>query len=147
MKTTKMWMYASALLLSSTVIQPAYAEDQLCTANCVSESREGQTIIYRWLDPQGQVKKVFTVDLAAPALQPDGETQSNMEITAPNAEEGRYRSEAIVTTEVTLSEIVVITMTRTYQLNGSGGEVLIEVSIHTTRIKKPNPPEPKTGGA
>lgn len=143
-----MKLFGCIFLLSSIIIFNTAQAHEDCVTNCLKKERDGQVLLYKWIDETGKTKKIFTVDLAENALNITNQAQSTQShetpVAPPSDEQGTYTSESSSESYETTTEIVVITTTKYYYTpppfsssgGGSGGKTLYDIQVHTQRVKK-----------
>lgn len=128
----------------------SFASTNNCVSDCVSQERDGNTLLIKWVGSDGMTKKVFTVDLPADAyevVQNQPEDKNNISTlndqAPPDLADGEYRSVTDTKAYMTDTEYVTVVTIQIFGPSSRGGEVLLDVQIIETRVKRK---EQSTGG-
>ncbi len=131
----------------------SFASKNDCVRDCVSQQRDGNILLIKWVGTDGKTKKVFTVDLPADAseiVQVQQQDKSSLSTlndeVAPDVGNAKYRVVTKNRTHTTDTEFVTVVTILTYGpgSSNSGGEVLIDVQVVESRVKRADQPEQRT---
>ena len=120
-----------------------YASPNDCISDCVSQERDGNILLIKWVGSDGMTKKVFTVDLPADArevIQRQPKNKNNIsalnEQAPPDLADGEYRTETSTQGYMTETHYVTVTTTLFYGPGPRGGEVLLDIKVVEHRVKR-----------
>jgi glucan biosynthesis protein len=110
-----------------------------CVTNCVSETRQGDSIVYTWKDKNGESVRAFVVQLPAGEMKKHSLSVLNTAASAGNtmtSEEslpGGKKAVTSVTTIAARGKMAIITIIKIYDRDGN----LIDVKVIPSEMPIP----------